>query len=471
VTTRPQTDASERQRDEVRVGIVLPVDGAAHLRLVVPDAAYYLTGGASETQPIRGEAVECHAAGDAVRVSVGDRDLGNAAAWTLQALEGDLPLKASRDADRPAVRVDGVVAGRGFHWQGTTQQSLPGTLTLRSFQGRLTLAARLPLDEYLAGVITAEMSGRCPMEFLKAQCVVARSWTLACSERKHDELGVDLCNDDCCQRYQGSSDLTDSACRAVCETSGEVLLDESGAVVDANYSKSCGGIVEAPEAVWGAAKVGLSALVDAPPPGRKLAIGNTHRFWPVAEANVAEYLAGAWLSECDAYCSPRHVDQAAVPDYLGRVDRGGSFFRWTVRHERSRLEEILRSKAEPADSWHDFAELDELVVTQRGVSGRAIALELAYRDSAGRRVVATINDQYRIRQVLHDSFLYSSAFSVRVDRDAGGRAIRFHLDGAGWGHGTGLCQIGALGMALAGHDYRQILAHYFPAAGLADLGH
>ena len=465
--------ALDHPSPEVRVGIVLPADGITRLPLAVPDVAYRLSGPSVAARTVRAATLECAVAGEAVRVRLAGAELGTAPAWTLQPA-GD--RSRSCDADGlagPAVRVDSVIAGRGFHWQTTTQQSLPGALTVRSVQGRLMLATRLPLEEYLAGMITAEMSGRCPLEFLKAQCVVARSWTLARSERKHDDLGLDLCNDDCCQRYQGSAALTDSARRAVCQTSGEVLLDESATLVDANYSKSCGGIVEAPEAVWGSAKPGLSAVVDAPPAGPRLETGNTARFCPVTEQNIGEYLTGAWLSECDAWCSPRSVDDDAASAYLGRVDRGGGFFRWTVSYDRRRLEEILRSKSAPDSSLNDLVELCDIIVTQRGVSGRATALDVVYLDAAGQRAVAAIGDQYRIRRALHEKFLYSSAFRVRVDRDPPrptGRAIRFHFDGAGWGHGTGLCQIGALGMALAGHDYRAILAHYFPTAGTAGQG-
>ena len=482
MTLGTQADLAGGRGPEVRVGIVLPADGITRLPLAVPDVAYRLSSPSVAARTVRAARIECAVAGEAVRVKLAGAELGAAPAWTLEPADQRSASGEAGGLVCAAVRVGGVIAGRGFHWQTATRQSLPGALTVRSVQGYLMLAARLPLEEYLAGVITAEMSGRCPVEFLKAQCVVARSWTLARSERKHDELGIDLCNDDCCQRYQGNSALTDGARRAVSETAGQVLTVESCpaadlrvGLVDANYSKCCGGIVEAPEAVFGTAKPGLGPLVDAPPAGtthepRPSGSGNTGRFRPVTEQNIDEYLTGAWLSECDAYCGPRFVDEWAIAEYLGPVDRGGGLFRWMVSYDRSLLEGILRSKAAPDDPWRDLAELNDLVVTRRGVSGRAMALELVYVDAAGRPATATIGDQYHIRQALHERFLYSSAFRVRADRDAQGRAIRFHFDGAGWGHGVGLCQIGALGMALAGRDYRAILTHYVPTAGTTGQG-
>lgn len=456
-------DGPAQGEPEVRVGVVLPPDGAKRLRLTVPDAEYRLRSQSSIARPARSVTVEFDLVGAGVRATLGGQHPGVADAWTLTPV-GPTTGASLRDdrGDVPAVGGDGIIVGRGFHWQTTTRQWLPGELSVRRTGDQLLLAARLPMEDYLTGVITAEMSGECPVEFLKAQCIVARSWALARSERKHEDLGLDLCNDDCCQRYQGISAVTPTARLAVRETRGQVLA-AGGTVVDANYSKSCGGIVETPEAVWGAAKPGLAALVDAPPSSPM------HRFRPVTNNNIGEYVTGAWLANCDAYCSPRSVDEATLPRYLGQVDRGGGLFRWTVTHQRPDLEAILRSKGYAPD---DLAEVTDLVVTRRGVSGRATELDIVYAATSGSRAVATIRGQYNIRDALHDAFLFSSALNVRVDRKPGqtnrpAAAVRFHLDGAGWGHGAGLCQIGALGMALAGCDHQRILDHYFPGAELS----
>lgn len=449
----------------VRVGIVLPEDGVMTLHLLLPPAAYKLSDSTGAAREISNVALDCRIDGDGVRAVVDGAGGETAASWTLSPAEAG---SGGIRSDAPAVRVEGIVAGRGFHWETTTRQSLPGEMIVSNHQGRLLLIARLPLDDYLAGVITAEMSGQCPVDFLKAQCVVARSWALACTERKHDDLGFDLCNDDCCQRYQGIDAMTESARLAVEQTRGEALVVDPPAVprrvvVDANYSKSCGGVSERPEVVWNLTKPGLSAVVDAP------ANSALHQRKPVGDENIAPFVDPEDQANNDAFCSPAAIREGDLPRYLGRVDTGGGFFRWTVSYERRELEKLLARKNHAPE---DLARLMDLVVTKRGVSGRAVELELVYRTHAGDRAVARIADQYVIREALHNKFLYSSAFRVRVDRQPptpDGEATRFHFDGAGWGHGAGLCQIGALGMALAGHDYRAILTHYFPTADLATV--
>ena len=362
--------------------------------------------------------------------------------------------------------VEGLRAGRGFHWEKTITLRLPGVLEVRPVGDRLMVACRLPVEEYLVGVISSEMSGECPLEFLKAQCVVARSWTLANTERKHADLGIDYCNDDCCQRYQGLDGATDAARRAVSETSGEVLIAPGGElkVVDANYSKSCGGIAEDPHHVWpDIPKPGLSPLVDAPPSSP------IHAMYPLEESRLSEFLTGRWLERCDAYCCDRVVPPGAIGRYLGRVDVADGLFRWKVSHGRTPLESLLEKKVFQRLNVPDAdrpARLDRLRVTRCGVSGRATQVVFDYLDRSGRSRSFTLDDQYWIRHALHESFLYSSAFLVEETRRGDGALEQVTLVGAGWGHGAGFCQIGGLGMALQGIGYRDILAHYFPTASL-----
>ena len=370
----------------IRVGIVLPEDRIANLRLSLPEADYRLTGGRDECCELRGGVLDCVADGQGVRLERPDTAAEKSAEWVLSPL--GRPQPGDEPGGGPTVAVDGIVAGRGFHWQTTTRQSLPGELTVRVVNGGLVLVARLPVEDYLCGVITSEMSGQCPVAFLRAQCVVARSWTVAHREHKHDHLGIHYCNDDCCQRYQGNSDLTPAAVKAVRSTAGVILRANDGTVVDANYSKSCGGVVETPEAIWGSAKAGLTALVDAPPAVPPLGTCHTGRFRPVTDANIDEYLTGAWLGECDAYCGPRFVDESAVGQYLGRVDQGGGFFRWTRSYDSDQLVASLREAADPADPLAEVAELHDVVVTRRGVSGRALAINVSYRDNRGQRVTS-----------------------------------------------------------------------------------
>jgi stage II sporulation protein D len=429
----------------VRIGVVLAGDAMPAIELRIPDAAFELvaagaggpasSGWGTDGRTVRSSRITARLTGTAIEVSVNDEAPQTAAAWSLAPRQPRPPTRGD------GVFVRGVVAGRGFHWQKRVDQTLAGRIELLPGAGGIILVNELPLETYLAGVITSEMSSRCPAEFLRAQCITARSWLLAMTEPKHEAEPFDRCNDDCCQRYQGTGDLSDMAIDAVESTRGMVLIAPDGRVVDANYSKSCGGVVELPEHVWGVHKPGLGPQVDAP------ADSSARRFLPVTEEKLNEYLEGDWLHETDVYCSPRVVPEDRLGQYLGRVD-------------------MLRQKL-PEQA--DMVRLADLRVTKRGISGRATEIVLAFVDRTGKPRELCVPDQYRIRQILHKSFLFSSAFAVRIELDAAGRCKAVALRGAGWGHGAGMCQIGALGMALCGIDHRRIVKHYFPEADLKAL--
>jgi SpoIID/LytB domain protein len=439
----------------VRVGIVLEEDAASTLRIRLPQHPYAGEGGAALPAQLPPEALVTVTAGDAgMNVKVNDGPSLPAAAVRLTPAA---PLALQRGA---GACVHDVVAGRGFHWQKRLDQTLTGGLAVWQGRGGLILVNELPLEEYLCGVITAEMGADCPLDLLKAQCIVARSWLLALTEPKHDDDPFDRCNDDCCQRYQGTGQLSPAALEAVQSTRGVVLLDDRGDVVDANYSKSCGGISEPPELVWGKVKPGLSSIVDAP------AGSAARRFPPVTEANLDEYLDGAWLADTDVFCSPNVVPEDSFGAYLGRVDEKASYFRWTVRYERAELEEVLRRRLPEAA---ELTRLHELRVLSRGPSGRVHQLEFVFLDTQGATRRVQLMSEYAIRAALHAGFLFSSAFAIRVERAADGSPGTITLRGAGWGHGAGLCQIGALGMALRKYPYDQICLHYFPGARLGKV--
>ncbi len=436
----------------VRIGIVLDEDGDAVVRVKTPTAPCRLDLGAGPTRVLPpGTAVIATMAGGGLRVQVGNEAAVAAPLARVVPPEGELTPDGG-------ARVHDVIAGRGFHWQRRIDVTLAGVVELRPGRRGVVLVNELALEDYLAGVITAEMSGACPAALLEAQCVVARAWLLALTEPKHTDEPYDRCNDDCCQRYQGTDDLNPTALGAARRTRGVLLLTPSGGVLDANYAKSCGGISETPVAVWGLEKPGISPVVDAPPNAPE------RRFFPVTEANLDEYLDGDWVRTTRCYCSPNVVPVEAIGRFLGRVDTTDDYFRWTKSYGREELEALLRAKLGDADG---LVELRDLRVRARGVSGRAYIVEAEWRDARGAPVVRRIESEYRIRQVLHPKFLYSSAFAVRPERAADGRLTRVTLRGAGWGHGVGLCQIGALGMALCGHDYETICRHYYPKAALA----
>ncbi len=438
----------------VRVGIVLDEDALATVELELPGAGYAISAHAGPAVVHAAAHLTARWDGDAITLRVGGEAERRSEHW------GITPMQAPPLRQGTGVLVHQVVAGRGFHWQKRMDQTLSGRIELHAGRRGLIVVNQLPLEEYLAGVITAEMSGACPADFLKAQCVAARSWLLAFSEPKHAAEPFDRCNDDCCQRYQGTGDLTSAALDAVSSTRGLTLVDALGHVVDANYSKSCGGIVEAPEHVWGRPTPGLRALVDAP------ADAPERRFFPLTPDKLDEYLDGAWLAHTGMYCSPNVVPEEQLSQYLGRVDESGRYFRWTVRYHPEELGDLLRSKLPEA---RELAQLRDLRVTERGLSGRVGAIEIDFEDAKGRRRAAHVQSEYRIREALHAKFLYSSAFAARIKRDSGGQPVTVTLRGAGWGHGAGLCQIGALGMALQDIAYERILQHYFPDANLQQV--
>jgi peptidoglycan hydrolase-like amidase len=443
------------------VGIILDQDALNSVRLRLPDQRYAITGlGVTSTVLEPHSRLKIDYADKALIVHIADQPGKTAESCRLSCFASTSGPESGATAPGAGVLVRDVVAGRGFHWQKSVDQTLAGTIEVLPGRRGVVLVNELPLEDYLAGVITAEMSGACPADLLQAQCVVARSWLLAMSEPKHDDEPFDRCNDDCCQRYQGTGDLSPTALDAVGSTRGLVLLAPAGQVLDANYSKCCGGISETPRTVWGIDKPGLSAIVDAPPGLPE------HRFLPITESNLDDYLDGRWLGSTRVYCSPNVVPPGAIARYLGRVDEVDDYFRWTLRYKRNELEDLLRQKLPEA---RRLAHLRDIRVMKRGVSGRASSLELHWTDRAGKLVHTRLDSEYRIRQVLHRKFLYSSAFAVRLERSPDGIIESVTLRGAGWGHGVGMCQIGALGMALSGIDFKTICRHYYPEARLANV--
>jgi stage II sporulation protein D len=349
-----------------------------------------------------------------------------------------------------------VTIGSRFHWERTEHQTFQGDLTLLPRNdGTIAVINEIPLEDYLKSVISSEMSGAAPMEFLKAHAILSRSWLLAALDRKnktkepfkssekitdgevirwydreeHDLF--DVCADDHCQRYQGITKIVSrQAEEAVCETRGMVITYQDK-ICDTRYSKACGGLTENFDTAWDDKKVPyLESISDASVPHR-----------PVR----TEEEASAWiLSAPEAYCHTN--DEGLLEKILPDFDRETkAFSRWKVQYSRSELEEILREK-----SGIDFGTLKEIVPITRGPSGRISRLKIL-----GSKKSMVVGKELEIRRWLSRTHLYSSAFVVTVE---GGRFI-FH--GAGWGHGVGLCQIGAAVMATKGFSTEKILKHYF----------
>ncbi len=361
-----------------------------------------------------------------------------------------------------------VTVGSQFHWERTEDQMFQGDLIFQlGKDGRIVVINEIPLEDYLKSVVSSEMNADAPMEFLKAHAVSSRSWFLAALSRKtkmkeksprteeisegevtrwyegeqHDLF--DVCAGDHCQRYEGTKAVGSRAKEAVEQTGGTVITYD-GKICDARYSKACGGITEEFATAWSHRRVPyLGSISDA------------SRFHPPI---ATEEEAARWiLSRPEAYCDTK--DGALLEKILSRSDRETKdFFRWKVEYSQEELGEILRQK-----SGFDFGLLQEIIPLQRGPSGRIFKLKIV-----GSKRSVVVGKELEIRRWLSRTHLYSSAFVV-TKLDPRERSKRFAFDGAGWGHGVGLCQIGAAVMASRGFSAQEILTHYFRGVELRKI--
>lgn len=369
-----------------------------------------------------------------------------------------------------------VIIGVNFHWERRENQRFRGSVRFIIEDGKVTVINVLPVEEYLKSVISSEMSATASAELLKAHAVISRSWLLAQIEKtrnianqevksfnpctitegeihqwfdRDDHVNFDVCADDHCQRYQGiTRQTTPTVEDAVNATAGEVLMGDDGHLADARFSKSCGGVFEEFEACWEPVHHSyLIARRDSPRP---------EDFPNLRMEREAE----DWImSRPEAFCNTS--DPEILSQVLNSYDQETKdFYRWTVTYERDELARLIHER-----SGIDFGYIKDLVPEERGTSGRLIRLRVV-----GTKRTMIIGKELIIRRYLSKSHLYSSAFVVeRQDVDADGVPARIVLHGAGWGHGVGLCQIGAAVMGARGYDYQQILRHYFPGAPLEKL--
>lgn len=437
---------------QIDIGIILPEDRRDRLVLVLspgPPFTLTLDDGASFALDADTTVVFHRQSRHLQTTLPGAGDL-QAAAWRIVSRQ----TATSRDLPRNAIIVREVPAGRNFHWQKNIDVALPGELHLTATAQGLLLSNRLPFEIYIASVATSEMSAACPPALLQAQTVAARSWMLANVEQKHRHLGIDVCNDDCCQRYQGISMLTAESLRAAQTTRGEVLRF-NGSICDARYAKCCGGMSEAFEAVWSGDPIPyLCARLDAPAEAG-----------PVPHDLTTEAGFRRWLTDYPkTYCSPDVLPESGLTRYLGSVDEQAAYFRWNYALSQEDLTALLNRQLGLEAAW-----VQALEPRQRGASGRLTRLQVIYFDKAGACRKMTIDGEYRIRQAIHPRFAFSSAVAIDTEPTEHKRPTRFLFYGCGWGHGVGLCQIGALGMALQGFGYRDILRHYYPGSHLTRL--
>ena len=343
-----------------------------------------------------------------------------------------------------------IRAGRGFHWEKQISITVEGELEIKIVDGYLFVINHISLEKYLICVATSEMSGECPQALLESQTVAARSWLLAAAEQKHADLGLDACNDDCCQRYQGMGNLTDAAIAASEKTRGHILIYD-GKICDTRYSKSCGGISENNENAWGGEpKPYLRAIHD----GNNSTIPNLK-----SESDLKKWLT----DDQHCFCGPNYVPEIQLHKYLGNVDKSKKYFRWDVSYSQEEISKLISEK-----TGRTFDSIILLQPLNRGISGRITQLRIN-GISKGEPANIILKSEYEIRQVLHPNFLYSSAFIIEAISTRESPPCRVTLKGAGWGHGVGMCQIGALGMALNRMPYTQILSHYFQSTELRKI--
>ncbi len=338
----------------------------------------------------------------------------------------------------------GVTIGKEFHWQQQETQTFQGSLILRIIDGELHAINRIAIEDYLTSVIASEMSGTSSVELLKAHAVISRSWLLA--QIKGDErenikdksfpednsqfsslnsqsikwydreahTHFDVCADDHCQRYQGiNRKVTPQVHEAIRSTRG-IVLSYKNEVCDARFSKCCGGQTELYESCWD----------DTP-----------HSYLSVVE---------------DPFCNTN--DPKILSEVLNHYDQSTDFYRWTVQYTREELSELVRRRG-----GFDYGDIINLTPIERGPSGRIVRLQIE-----GTKATRIIGKELEIRRTLSETHLYSSAFEVEKQENA------FILHGSGWGHGVGLCQIGAAVMGAKGYNYKEILHHYYPEATLTE---
>jgi SpoIID/LytB domain protein len=355
-----------------------------------------------------------------------------------------------------------VVIGVQFHWEREETQRFKGKLKIYVENGALTAVNILSVEDYLLSVISSEMSATSSVELLKAHAVISRSWLLAQIEKgkqlkdiayktvirdeegyirwydREDHSRFDVCADDHCQRYQGITKVSaPQVYEALKATSGEVLLYDDR-VCDARFYKCCGGITEKFENVWEpVVHPYLTKVIDndATPVGYDTDL-------------TVEENARAWiLGNPPAFCNTH--DGEVLSQVLNDYDQETQdFYRWEIVLTQAEIKDLLLRKA-----GIDVGDVLDLVPVERGVSGRLIRLKIV-----GSQRSITIGKELEIRKALSESHLYSAAFVVEKVSDA------FVLKGAGWGHGVGLCQIGAAIMGAKGYSYQEILTHYFPHA-------
>ena len=365
--------------------------------------------------------------------------------------------------------LEDVTIGVNFHWERKEAQTFLGKLRFIVEDNNICAINELPVETYLTSVISSEMRATSSLELLKAHAVISRSWLLAQMEQRkaennnvekqpsffktdkeivrwydcEDHKRFDVCADDHCQRYQGITKAANKhVVEAIQQTAGEILTSH-GEICDARYSKCCGGAIEEFQYCWeNIKKPYLQALPDTLPDTT-----------PLPDL-TDEAVARQWiLSSPDAFCNT--TDQKVLSQVLNDFDQETTdFYRWNQTYSQAEVKQLLEEKLEV-----QFGDIIDLIPLSRGKSGRIYRLKIV-----GKERTLIIGKELEIRRALSKSHLYSSAFIVEKADIKDGVPQKFIIKGAGWGHGVGLCQIGAAMMGKQGYRYEEILLHYYKGA-------
>lgn len=365
--------------------------------------------------------------------------------------------------------LEDVTIGVNFHWERKEAQTFLGKLRFIVENNNICAINELPVETYLISVISSEMRATSSLELLKAHAVISRSWLLAQMEQRkaennnaikqpslfktdneivrwydrEDHKHFDVCADDHCQRYQGITKAANKhVVEAIKQTAGEILTSR-GEICDARYSKCCGGAVEEFQYCWeNIRKPYLQALPDTIPDTTSL-------------PNLTnEAVARQWiLSSPNAFCNT--TDQKVLSQVLNDFDQETTdFYRWIQIYSQAEVKQLLEEKLAM-----QFGDIIDLIPMERGKSGRIYRLKII-----GTQRTLIIGKELEIRRALSKSHLYSSAFVIEKVDIKDGVPQQFIIKGAGWGHGVGLCQIGAAMMGVQGYRYDEILLHYYKSA-------
>lgn len=369
-----------------------------------------------------------------------------------------------------------VTIGVNFHWERKETQTFLGTLRFVVESDKIVAINELPVEKYLESVISSEMSATSSLELLKAHAVISRSWLLAQMKKRRevaesgnnffsftkkedtlirwydreDHTLFDVCADDHCQRYQGiTKETSPHVAEAIRQTKGQILMDGEE-ICDARFSKCCGGITEEFQYCWeDTPKTYLTAVRD-------IALGVEHALPNLTNEEEAE----KWIRfNPPAFCNTQ--DKKILSEVLNDYDQETvNFYRWKETLSQEKLQQLIADKLKM-----DLGAILDMKAVERGKSGRISKLQII-----GTEKTFTIGKELEIRRTLSDSHLLSSAFVVdKYDKDEQGVPQRFELIGAGWGHGVGLCQIGAAVMGEQGYHYDAILLHYYQGAEIKKL--